>query len=278
MTTTPPASLPAAAPRTTTRGAPPPRGGLAVFWALAFGLSWGPWAAALAVGGDVDDPLTFALYALGGCGPSLAALVLAATGRRSPRLARWGAVGRWLPAAVGLGAVAAVVTALVAPLLGGPEADVAGDAARAVAESGGLLAFALLSLLAGPLSEEIGWRGYAQPRLRRLLDPLPASALLGAVWSVWHLPLFLLDGTWQSTLGPVETALFLAAMVPMSSAYWFVTERLHGGVPAAVLLHLVGNAALTLLAITAPVGMAVYVGVVVLTAAVIHLVTRPDAR
>ncbi|WP_435737459.1 type II CAAX endopeptidase family protein [Cellulosimicrobium sp. PMB13] len=252
----------------------PVRGGLPAFWLLAFGLSWGPWAAALATGGDIDDPLTFALYALGGCGPSLAALLLAATGRRSPRALRWGAAGRCLPAAVGLGIAPAVVTAAVTPLLGGPSVDLS-DAARVVAESGGLLAFAAVSLLAGPLSEELGWRGYAQPRLRRHLSPLGASALLGAVWSVWHLPLFLLDGTWQSTLGPVETVLFLVAMVPMSSAYWFVSERLHGGVPAAVLLHLAGNTALGLLAITAPVGMAVYVGVVLLTAVLVHLVTRP---
>ncbi|WP_454042516.1 CPBP family intramembrane glutamic endopeptidase [Cellulosimicrobium sp. Marseille-Q8652] len=253
---------------------PQVRGGLPVFWLLAFGLSWGPWAAALATGGDVDDPLTFALYALGGCGPSLAALLLAATGRRTPSSLRWGAAGRWLPAAVGLGVAPAVVTAAVTPLLGGPSVDLS-EAARVVAGAGGLLAFAAFSLVAGPLAEELGWRGYAQPRLRRRLSPLAASALLGAVWSVWHLPLFLLDGTWQSTLGPVETVLFLVAMVPMSSTYWFVTERLHGGVPAAVVLHLAGNTALALLAVTAPVGMAVYVGVVVLTAVVIHLVTRP---
>ena len=94
-----------------------------------------------------------------------------------------------------------------------------------------------------------------------------------------NLPLFALTGTWQSSLGlvSVEAVLFLLAMIPLSSAYWLVSERLRGGVPAAVALHLVGNAALTFLAVTSPLAMAVYVGVIVLTSVLIHLVTRPGA-
>ncbi len=256
----------------------PLRGGLAVFWALAFGLSWVPWGAAWLLGGDIADPLVFTLYAIGGFGPSLAAVVLWCTGRRSPRAMRWGSAGWWLPAAVGIGAAPAVVAALVTPLLGGPATDLSAGAA-VVASMGGPLVFALGSLFAGPLSEELGWRGYAQPRLRSRLSPLVTSVVLGAVWALWHLPLFFLTGTWQSSLGiaSAEAALFLLAMVPLSSAYWLVSERLHGGVPAAVTLHLVGNVALTVLAVTSPVAMAVYVGVIVLTAVLVHLVTRPGA-
>lgn len=256
----------------------PLSGALAAFWALAFGLSWASWGAAWLLGGDLADPVVFALFALGGFGPTLAALVLRAAGRRSPRTARWGAAGRWLPAAVGIGAAPAVLTALVVPSLGGPTADLSAGAA-AVAGAGGPLLFALVSLCAGPLSEEFGWRGYAQPRLRRRLSPLATSVVLGAVWAVWHLPLFALTGTWQSSLGlvSVEAVLFLLAMIPLSSAYWLVSERLRGGVPAAVALHLVGNAALTFLAVTSPPAMAVYVGVIVLTSVLIHLVTRPGA-
>ncbi|MFE6233837.1 CPBP family intramembrane glutamic endopeptidase [Cellulosimicrobium sp. NPDC057862] len=256
----------------------PLRGGLAAFWALAFGLSWAPWGGAWLLGGDLADPVAFALYALGGFGPTLAALVLRAGGRRSPRAARWGAAGRWLPAAIGVGSAPAVVTALLVPGLGGAPADLSAGAAAVVA-AGGPVLFALVSLWAGPLSEEFGWRGYAQPRLRRRRSPLATSVVLGAVWAVWHLPLFALTGTWQSSLGlaSVEAALFLLAMIPLSSAYWLVSERLRGGVPGAVALHLVGNAALTFLAVTSPLAMAVYVGVIVVTSVLIHLVTRPGA-
>jgi membrane protease YdiL (CAAX protease family) len=42
-------------------------------------------------------------------------------------------------------------------------------------------------LLAG-FTEEIGWTGFAFPRMRSTYGPLGGSILLGLVWGVWHLP------------------------------------------------------------------------------------------
>jgi membrane protease YdiL (CAAX protease family) len=43
--------------------------------------------------------------------------------------------------------------------------------------------------------EEIGWRGYAMPRLQTGRSALGASLILGPVWGSWHLPLYF---TWQA--------------------------------------------------------------------------------
>jgi membrane protease YdiL (CAAX protease family) len=40
------------------------------------------------------------------------------------------------------------------------------------------------------LVEEIGWRGYAQPRLDAQVGPLGSAIILGIVWYLWHLPMF----------------------------------------------------------------------------------------
>jgi membrane protease YdiL (CAAX protease family) len=110
---------------------------------------------------------------------------------------------------------------------------------------GGPLAVLGFVLLAGPLAEEFGWRGYAQPRLRRTLAPMPAAVLLGLVWGLWHLPLFLLTGTSQADVGLVsgQAVLFLVTCVALSGTILVASERLRGGVAAAVVVHAAFNGA-----------------------------------
>ena len=50
-------------------------------------------------------------------------------------------------------------------------------------------------LILGPLSEEIGWRGYALERLQTHWNMLTSSLIVGVFWGFWHLPLFMMVGT-----------------------------------------------------------------------------------
>ncbi len=43
--------------------------------------------------------------------------------------------------------------------------------------------------------EEIGWTGYAFPKMSRQLNPLTAGTLLGLLWGFWHLPVIDFLGT-----------------------------------------------------------------------------------
>jgi membrane protease YdiL (CAAX protease family) len=82
--------------------------------------------------------------------------------------------------------------------------------------------------------EEIGWRGYALPRLAKRLGLAGGSLVLGAVWAVWHLPLFFLPdsgSTGQSF--PVYLLQVMAMSVAMAFVYW----RTNGSLLLVMLMH-----------------------------------------
>ena len=68
--------------------------------------------------------------------------------------------------------------------------------------------FVFPALFAGPLGEEIGWRGVALPRLQQLHGPVLASLILGILWAFWHAPIWF-SGQWaELTLLNVATYVF----------------------------------------------------------------------
>jgi membrane protease YdiL (CAAX protease family) len=242
---------------------------LLLFFTGTFAASWLPWGAALLAGGDTGQPLPGLLFVVGTFGPTAIALLLWCAGRRRPRGHNpFRAAGRWLPAALLLGAAPAVVAALVDGTL-----DLTAAGARAATIGGPLVVIGFV-LLAGPLSEEFGWRGYAQPRLRRMLSPVPTAVLLGLVWGAWHVPLFLLTGTTQAEtgLGSWEALLFFASFVPLSYTIWVVSERLRGGVAAAVAVHFASNGAAGLFPTSSTTGAAVALAAATAVAVALHVV------
>lgn len=53
-----------------------------------------------------------------------------------------------------------------------------------------------LFILIGGL-EEIGWRGFLLRELTKKIPPFSSTLLVSIIWSVWHLPLFFIIGTYQ---------------------------------------------------------------------------------
>ena len=61
-----------------------------------------------------------------------------------------------------------------------------------MAEPTVLVPLFIFNLLAGPLGEELGWRGTALPRLQARWNALSSSVILGVVWWTFHPPGFVL--------------------------------------------------------------------------------------
>ncbi|MFC0210895.1 CPBP family intramembrane glutamic endopeptidase [Paenibacillus chartarius] len=87
------------------------------------------------------------------------------------------------------------------------------------------------------IGEEAGWRGVLLPALLDKKRPFTASILLGAIWSVWHLPI-LYFSVFDSI---VQFASFLAGYVPVlliwSFIFTWVYERTDRNIWIVTLLH-----------------------------------------
>lgn len=95
--------------------------------------------------------------------------------------------------------------------------------------------------------EELGWRGYLQPKLEKVTSYLVSTLIVGLIWSIWHLPLWLISGTVQSAL-PFVVYTFLAIILSFSFTTLYKYTR---NILLVVLSHAWFNGCI---------GLAVYIG------------------
>ena len=91
-------------------------------------------------------------------------------------------------------------------------------------------------LVLGPLSEEIGWRGYALGRLQTKWNALTSALIVGLVWALWHLPLFMMVGSSYHELG-LPFISFLAGLMANSVLYTWLYNNTKQSIWSAILLH-----------------------------------------
>ncbi|MGH1465138.1 MAG: lysostaphin resistance A-like protein [Cognatishimia sp.] len=98
------------------------------------------------------------------------------------------------------------------------------------------------NLILGPLGEELGWRGYFQDRLSPNIGWLIASLLVGVIWFVWHLPLWMIESPHAQIALPLYAGHVMCYAVIIGAAY-----TLSGGsILPAILIHLTVNLAANL--------------------------------
>jgi len=184
------------------------------YFILTFAISWSGFI--LVVGGPSGFPgvpeqfetlLPFVAWAML-AGPSVAGILLTGivSGRAGfrkllSRLFRWRVGVRWY--AVALLPAPLLVVAILFALSQASAIFTAGDKATLV-----------LSGIAAGLStvfEEIGWTGFAVPRLRQRYSILTTGIIVGILWGAWHF----LQGLWISDTysGGLPLALFLPLSV-----------------------------------------------------------------
>jgi uncharacterized protein len=225
------------------------------FFVLTFAISWSAWSVAIALGGEFTSSEVLPYFLFGGFGPLLAAAILRLIWKREPRIEPTvrQPLGRRLrlrSVAFVLGFAGPAGGALIAVLIGAPGFD-STEFDNLVASGLGIIGQLVGLVVAGPLSEEPGWRGYALPRLRQHMPPARAALVLGPIWGLWHLPLFFVTGTYQREQGVLTSRglLYFIGIMFGTVLFNYAYEKL-GGTTSAVVAHFAFNATSSILAFT----------------------------
>lgn len=227
------------------------------YYIVTFAISWG--GILLAVGGLSNIPAAgepsamralLALLALF-AGPSISSilstsLIHGRAGLRElfSRLLQWRVGVRWYAVALLFGPLLGLVVLLTLSLYSPmflPRIITTDDKV-------GLLVFGLgWGLIGGGLLEELGWTGFAVPKLRERHSWFATGLIVGVLWGLWHFLITL----WMS--GDASGALSLTIFLPASIFYGaslpafrilmvWVYDRTHGSLPVAMLMHAIFSA------------------------------------
>ena len=217
---------------------------VATFFALTYASAWAWWLPLVILQYDRTPPaLGLVLAILGSAMPSTMAIVLVARlhgGAEVRRLLRRLVMGRvgifWYAAIIALTALM-VVAVWVSTLFGAPAPIV-------VATVAGTLSIFLFSIFPGSaVGEELGWRGFALPRLQGRRSALAASLIVGTAWGAYHFPLFL----YGAPNRPLALFLpFAISCVILSIFYTWMYNGTRGSLLIVVLLHAATNLPLSI--------------------------------
>jgi hypothetical protein len=215
------------------------------FFAIAFGATAVLHGAIAAFGLpfslSLNSPVLL-LYLLGLASPAAAAIWLSGPSSVGPLLrsalgpAPFAACGLALLAQLGL----LTATGFIVYVTGNSE-----PARWSVADDFALLALGQVWVVLG---EELGWRGYALPRLLRLVSARIATLLLALAWGVWHAPMFFVSGSLQAR-EPIW--LFAAAVFAWSCIHSALYLRSRPSILPNLFFHAAANLTLNLVVLPA---------------------------
>ena len=194
------------------------------FFLLTYAVSWACFIGAATI---PMAALRGPLFLLGAFAPALVALALTAAADGRPgtlgllrRILRWRVNPQWYLFALLYMAVTKLVVALIVRLATGGWPRFGHDAWY-------IILVAILLSTPVQAGEEIGWRGYALPRLAARLGLARASIVLGLIWACWHLPFFFIPGVDKSGQSfPVYLVQVTALSVAAAWLYWRTNQSL----------------------------------------------------
>ena len=211
------------------------------FYVLAFVITWLGWIPQAAYSHGLF-PIQSPLFSLlGSAGPTFAALIvtLLLAGKAGVRdlfapLLRWRVSVIWYAVALFWQPVILLAAIGLNMFLGKPTPDFGKVSPWFI-----VFPILLTNLLINSW-EEVGWRGFALPRLQARHTALLSSLIIGVLGGLWHLPLFL------DKSNPMSTFPFIAwfiGTVASAVLYTWLYNNTKGSLLVVSVFHAAGNTA-----------------------------------
>lgn len=134
---------------------------------------------------------------------------------------------------------------------------------------------ALLTVTLASIIEEVGWKGYCEDSIGNYMNWFRESMIFGILWSLWHLPLLFIRGTYQAGLmvNPLYVVNFFISGIPLGFIITWVYLVSDRSILACMIFHLVVNFMQEKIAMT-PETKCVETIVVILAAAIIVIMNK----
>ena len=226
-----------------------PGGALVKFFILTYAVMWTCFITVAAAAIPARRPLGALLVLLGTFAPSLVALGLTARaeGVRGIRILlagvlRWRVAPQWYLFAAGYIPTIKLTVALVHRVA-------TGAWPRFGNEAWYIIPLAIAFSTPFQAGEEIGWRGYALPRLAARFGLARASLLLGLIWACWHLPQFFIP---EADTYRQSFFVYVLQVTALSVAMAWLYARTNGSLLLVMLLHSAVNNAKDIVPSAAP--------------------------
>ena len=134
---------------------------------------------------------------------------------------------------------------------------------------------ALITVTLASIIEEVGWKGYCEDSIGNYMNWFWESMIFGALWSLWHLPLIFIRGTYQAGLmvNLLYVVNFFVSGIPLGFIITWVYLASDRSILACMIFHLFVNFMQEKIAMT-PETKCVETIVVTIAAAVIVLANK----
>lgn len=172
------------------------------FFIITILISWSLWITSILIGnieGHGLSGIESILGTLAAFGPFFGAIIVIKIDGKSvinwlKQIFVWRVKIRWYLAALSIPIIILLITELVYSALGGTVSS----EEMSFEILFFLIPMFIMTTTIGGGQEELGWRGFALPKLQETYTAFTASIILGTIHAIWHLPMAFMPGTFQS--------------------------------------------------------------------------------